>query len=158
MKKLLSLTLALCVCSAANAGTYENRSMRYALGTLLSAVALNAAAATRTATVSLDSPNDGYDLLILHIDHSNNAATDVQMSCEIQPDATSTDAVMQDCTVATGVCTSTDASWSNAVSGDEVFIWRVDISGYPGQVECTFSGTSAGASDLITVKGWMTTK
>lgn len=139
-------------------GASEPQALKYPLGTLVDDVALNAAAATRTASVLLEGSKAGYDIAIMHIDLTHTAATDVQMSCTITPSAADSAGVLQQCAVSAGACTSSDASWTKAVSGDKVFLWRVDISGFPGTLACVLSGTSAGANDKVTVKGWLVTK
>ena len=142
----------------AYAQSSEARATRTPLGVLLSGAVLNGPAASRTVTVSLDGAYRGYGLLILYLDHTNSTATDVQMACTTKPTATDTDAALQSCTVASGNCTSDDATWTKAVGASAAWPWRVDVGGYPGQVDCVLSGTAAGAGDLATVKGWLVTQ
>jgi len=160
MKRLFLVGLLLVATSSSvSARGVEDRAARYPLGTLVNAVALNAAAASRTATFSVDGDRSGYDLAALYIEHSNSSgALTVTMSCTNLPSATDSDATLQDCTIASGVCTSDDASWEKSVTTDTVWPWRVDISGFPGQIDCVFAASGAGASDTITVKGWLVTK
>jgi hypothetical protein len=159
MKQLFALLTALTMAAPALAASVEGRARRYPLGDLLSAAKLNdATAANRTATTTVDDDRSGYDVLVLYVDHTNNSATDVQMTCTNTPETGSNAATIQSCSVALGACTSNNATWSNAVSGDETFVWRVDVTGYPGSISCVFSGTSSGASDTIDVQGWLTTK
>lgn len=163
MRRLLMLLALLTVAPSLSHGAaydaFESRARRYGLGTQLSAVALNAAAATRTMTVDLDNEYLGYDLMVVYIDHTNSSgALTVTMDCTNAPTASDTDATLQDCDVASGVCTSSDATWEKAVTGSKAWPWRVDISGLPGQIDCVFAAAGAGASDLATVKAWLVTK
>lgn len=151
----LVLTLA---AAPASAGLQQPKQIITGVGTLLSGVALNASAATRTFDLALANEFTGFGILTVYVNYTNSAATDVQMSCTSKPSSTVSAATLQSCAVSAGTCTSTDAGWNNSVSGDEVFVWRVDINNYPGTLSCVFSGTSAGAGDLITVDGWLATE
>jgi len=117
--------------------------------TLINGIALNATASTRTFEVT-EQEVQGYGLLDVYINHTNSAATDVQMDCNASNDAGATDFAIQSCSITAGVCTSTDANWTKAVAASDTWVWRIDILGFP-RVNCVFSGTSAGGSDTVTV-------
>jgi hypothetical protein len=100
----------------------------------------------------------GHNLLMLVVNHgTHNTATAIQMSCTGSYDGTGTSGTLQDCAVSSGTCTSSNASWSKAVSGTAAWIWRVDITGIP-QVTCTFTDTAGDASDKLTVEGYLWTR
>lgn len=126
------------------------------LGLLLDGPALNAAAATRTFTVT-ESNMIGSGVLIAYVDFTHTAATDVQMTCTASPDGGTTYFAIQSCEVTAGDCTSSDANWTIAVSGDDTLVWRVDTLGFP-RVQCVFSGTSGGGSDTIDVTVFLASK
>ena len=155
---VLTFLLALIFSASAFARASEPQAMRYPLGTLLDGVALNdATPANRTLTVLTDGTQSGYGLLVLYVDHTNSNASTVDMTCTNKPTATDTAATLQDCTIDAGECESDDASWSKSVSASKAWPWRVNISGFPGRIECVLSGTSADGSDLVSIKGWLVT-
>lgn len=159
MKLWLGFAALLVGHSVAFGATFEGRARRYPYGTLINDVALNAAAASRTLTLDLDYPRDGYDSAVFHVVHTNSAgALDIIMSCTVTPTAGDTAGAAQECTLSSGVCTSDDASWKKSVTGSKAWVWRVDIGGYPGDVKCVFSAAGAGANDKITVKSWLVTE
>ena len=66
--------------------------------------------------------------------------------------------VLQDCSTASGVCTSSDASWSKAISAaDKKWVWRVDGTGMY-YLSCTATVTNGTANEHITVSGMVNTK
>jgi len=150
MKKILTyLTLiAFPAIALATPSSHEARTV----GTLLSAVALNATAATRTITLTEQNMR-GFSVAALFIDFNRTAATDVSMTCTGSMDAGTTYFQFQSCDVSAGDCTSTDASWTRTISANDEFIWRVDTMGIP-RVQCLFAGTSAGGSDTVTVSAY----
>jgi hypothetical protein len=159
MHRIITTLLVLSLAAPVAAGE-EGRALQYGLGTLLNGVALNAVAATRTANIDLQNERTGYDVLALHIAHTNaSGALTITMDCFNDPDAgDAVTAQLQDCTVSTGTCTSSDADWSKAVTTSKTWVWRVDVAGLPGQVNCVFAASGAGATDTILVKGWLVTK
>lgn len=153
MKKFILVCLACLVPSLALAAQNPASHAYHKLNrTLLNAVALNAAAATRTFEVT-EQEMAGYSVLALFVKFARSAATDVQMSCTASDDAGTTDYTLHSCAVAAGVCTSSAASWKYTTSSTGNWVWRVDTMGLP-RVTCTFSGTSGGANDLVTVTGY----
>jgi hypothetical protein len=128
--------------------TYPGRHLK-PLGTLISAQGL---AAPRALTVT----NATHNLLVLLINYTHNNNGNVTMTCTGSNDDNATDYALQSITVASGVGTSVDASWSNAVTTDEDFVWRVDMTGLP-DAECTIDHSAGDASDIITVYGYLTT-
>jgi len=150
-KRLTIATLALVML----AGFSSQRALRQKLATLVNNLGLDA---TRSFTVApCNDSGDCYSTLVLTLNHSvHNSATAIAMSCTATVDDGTTDATLQECAVANGVCTSSDASWSKAVSGTAVWAWRVDVRGYPS-VTCTITDTGGDAADKITVKGVLVT-
>lgn len=159
MRRLI-IILVLAALPAASRANREGRARTYPLGTLLSAKPLNGAAATLTASIGLQNDRDGYDIAKLTVVHDNTSgALTITMTCyEDTAAGGATSVILQDCTVASGVCTSSDASWSKAVTGAKSWVWRVDISGYDAQVNCVFAAAGAAATDTITVTGQLVTK
>lgn len=151
--KRLSLLCALTLAPSLAMATTQGRHSTAPQGTLLSAVACNASAANRT--LSLSNP-DGYGVAILQFDFTYNAATAITLTCNVSLDGGTTYAPLQSCAVSSGVCTSTDASWSKAVSANDDWAWRIDFLSAPN-VQCTVACTGGGASDTVTVYGRLTT-
>lgn len=125
------------------------------LGTILSAVACNASAGTRTWTATAGQ-GAGFGVAAFHFVFDYTAGgSAVAWSCEGSLNNGSTFAPLQSCDVATGVCTSSDSSWSKATgSADDAWLWRVDFLGMP-DIKCTFSCTAGGATDTVTVYGML---
>jgi hypothetical protein len=122
-------------------------------GKLLDAATL---AADRSFTISTSGAR-GYGLLTLYISLTWDAASAVALTCTGSNDGNTTDYALQSCSVASGACTSSDASWSKAVTASKKWIWRVDVEGIE-DIECTFTDTGGGASDTLTVYGQFAVK
>ena len=155
--KPIALSLALLLSPAAALAQAQGKHLAVQLPTLLDGVACNAAAATRMFTVARGAAL-GYGLLVVSVGLTRGgAATSVGMSCEGSTDGGTTWGLLQDCTASGGVCTSNDASWAKAVSGNKTFVWRVDILGMR-DVRCTLTCTGGTAADVLTVKGYLVTQ
>ncbi len=148
-----ALVIALCLLAAAPAAAFKHEASDN--GRILNAVACNASAGARTWTASAGS-GAGYAVGLIQFHLTRVAATAVSMSCETSISAGNW-AALQSCAVSSGVCTSTDASWTKAVSGNKNWTWRLDFLG-AGDIRCTFSCTAGGASDLITAYARLSTK
>lgn len=157
------IILALVLLSAAPAyAQYAPKTRALELGTLLNNIAGDASAATRTFAIgpkigaSLTTGDDrleGYTWLDLRFNLSvHSAVTAVTLTCNTSEDGGTTEEVLQDCSVASGTCTSSDATWSKAVTGVKVWRWRVGIKNGK-RAECTVAFTSGDATDRLTVKG-----
>ena len=118
------------------------------LGTLLSAGALNG-----SPTITLKAKDiSGYGLVALDIAFTRVAATNVAMTCTTSTDDGTTKFTLQSCAVSAGDCTSSGASWTKTTSVTGKWTWRVDTVGL-NYLQCTFTGASAGATDLLTITG-----
>jgi hypothetical protein len=160
MTRILTLIAALAFSATANAQHREGRARTYPLGTLLSAVPLDGSGASLTANIDLQNDRDGYDIAKLTVVHANTSgALTITMICyEDTAAGGATSVILQDCTIASGVCTSDDVSWEKDVTGAKSWPWRVDLIGYRGQVNCTFAAAGAAATDTVTVTGQLVTK
>lgn len=155
MKKRLLvflLSLAPSVAFAQGVGQHVTSDVK----TLLSGVACNASAGARTFTLSPAGAGFGYGMGIFQVDFTYNAATAVALACEASINNQTSWATLQSCSVSSGTCTSSDASWSKATSASDTWLWRVDFLGAP-DVKCTVSCTGGGASDTFTVYGRLAT-
>lgn len=84
------------------------------------------------------------------VDAANNVSA-ITMSCTGSRDEGTTDYGFEDCSVSSGVCTSSAASWvRNPGTGTTRWLWRIDSTGVP-EVECTFTDTGGGATESIAV-------
>ena len=153
------ILFALCVLSPSLSFAQNQRISVTPIQTYLNAVACSASAGSRTATVEVGhiGPNgQAYQLLVFNLFLDYTAATAVTMSCTASPDNGTNKYTIQDCTMASGACTSNDASWSKAISAaDKKWPWRVDTTGFL-RLDCVFA-CGAGA-DTLTVTGYETTK
>ena len=118
-------------------------------GVVLSAVAANAVAATRTFTVTNTGGSGG--MLILWANFTWSAASAVTMTCSASNDAGATLYALQDGATAAGVQTLTDAVKSKAVTASKKWPMRFDILGF-SFVSCVYAATGGGASDLMTMR------
>lgn len=119
--------------------------------TVLSAVALNASAGTRTFTIT-NGLNKGMGWLSLQVQYTYSAATTVTLTCQGSIDQSSNLANFELCADSSGVCTSSDRSFSRATAGASAkWLWLVDVRG-ADDVSCVLGGANAGAGDLVTVK------
>jgi hypothetical protein len=113
---------------------------------VLSAVALNATASTRTVTL----PVAGYSRLTLQVELTRVAATDVQVTCTGSINGGGTYAQETSVTISAG--TGTLAAYHDvfATTTSQNFLTKYDVRGID-KIACVLSGTSAGATDLIDV-------
>lgn len=121
-------------------------------GAVLSGVALNAAAATRTATIlRLDKR---YSRIILTIDYTYSAATTVTVTPSASPNTTSggtTYGRKTSTAIASGAGTvSLYADTYTTSAASATFELEYDCSGRDA-MKFVFGGAGAGAGDLITV-------
>lgn len=126
------------------------------LTTNLSAVSCisTVAAATRTATIDVGKigpSGKALPMVVVGIEHVYNASATVTMTCTASNDDGTTDYKIQDCTMASGTCTSNDLSWSKASgAASSNWMWRIDSTGFV-RLECTLLCSGAG-TDTVTVK------
>jgi hypothetical protein len=114
---------------------------------MLSAVALNAAAGTRTATITIAK---NWAKLRFALQFTHNAATTVTSQFTCSYDGTTYyRRVTREC--ASGTCTVYEQSDSLAVTGDVDFELEYDVRGCE-KVKLLLGGASAGASDLVTTQ------
>ena len=154
------LALALIALPLAALANEEGKARAYQLGTLLSAVPLDGSGSSLTGSIDVQNERSGYDVAKLTVVHANTSgALTVTMTCfEDTAAGGAVTVALQDCTVSSGVCTSSDASWSKAVTAAKSWVWRIDIAGYRGQVNCTFAASGSAATDTVTVTGQLVTK
>ncbi len=144
------------------AAQYAVKTRTLELGTILNNIAGNASASSRTFTIGPkigstlttgDDRLEGYTWLDLRFNHNvHSAASAISLSCTTSEDGGTTDDLLQDCAVATGTCTSSDASWSKSLSGTKVWRWRVGIKNGK-QADCVVTITDGDGTDRLTVKG-----
>lgn len=114
---------------------------------LLDDIALNATAADRTITLTLDRK---YAKVVIGIDFEHNAATTVTATPTVSYDGSVFfSKTTKSC--ASGTCTVYQRTDSNPVSGDEEFELEFDVRGLE-KLKIVFAGASAGASDTIDVQ------
>ena len=155
MRKII-LLLVLLAASPVSAQSVDPLNKIWPLGTVISAKACNDTAANRAFTVADVALERGYNLLVVTFDFTWVDATDVTLTCTHSPDAGTTKATLQDCTVSAGNCTSDDVKFTKSVTASKIWPWRVDVTGFY-DVTCTFACTEAvGGGDLLTMKGYLT--
>lgn len=131
---------------------------RYELGTLLNAVALNGAAATRTFNLP-DGIAAAYGKLLLRVSFTHANDGTLTIKCVSPDDAAGTnDFDMTTCTTSAGACALnfvTGATTQNVLTGDKKFAVPLGIAGYD-QIECSVTHNGApAAGDIVTVTGWL---
>ena len=118
------------------------------LGVQLTGVALNAAAATRTITVT---PAQQWGRVLLTVNYTYSAATTVTITPTCTDNTALTKGSVVAGTLSAGVITDValSRSWTTGAASAN-FQWSFDVA---GQASCAFvlSGASAGAGDLVTV-------
>ena len=159
MQRILLAIVLLAPSVALAQVTPKTRSLE--LGTVLNNIDLDGAAAVRTFTIgpsiggtSLitgDERLEGYTWLDLRFAFTYGASTDVGLTCTTSENGGTDEDTLQDCTLASGVCTSNDASWTKAVTASKKWRWRIGIKNGK-RVKCVVTSTGAGASDQLTVK------
>jgi hypothetical protein len=124
----------------------------YDYGIVLAAVALNAAAGTRTVTLSL---NKSWTRVRFTINFTRSAATTVTCTPTMRtstgvPGTTIAKSAPQSYSVSAGIATASDLVISKTTSVTGNFIFDVDVDGAV-DADFVFGGASAGGSDLVTV-------
>ena len=165
MKKLI-IALSLLLAAPAFASGTGPKHETFKLGTLIDDLAFTT---TPTATVpdrltsgtvtNLAQSGLGFAMLVLEIDATRVAYTDISMTCTHSRDGGTNVFTIQTCDTSTtlGTCTSLDAAWLKTTSVSVKYTWRVGILGLR-QVACTFAATAAGAGDDVTVTGYIITQ
>jgi hypothetical protein len=113
---------------------------------VLSAVALNATAATRTVTL----PVAGYSRLTMQIELTRVAATDVQVTCTGSINGGGTYALVTSGTTSSGTGTLSAYHDVFATTTSQNFMTQYDVRGLD-KIACVLSGTAAGGTDLVDV-------
>ena len=150
MKKwILGIALFLVPVAAQSATPCENAYQKVNR-TLLSAVAMNAAAALRTFTLT-EQEVSAFGTVAVYIKFTWNAATAISMACTASPDAGTTAYTLQSCSTVAGVCTSSNASWTKAVTASANWVWRIDTLALSAgaRISCVISSTGGGANDTV---------
>lgn len=131
------------------------------IGTQLNAVALNAAAGSRTFTIGPRVENEdvlGYTELVLehYFDYTANAGT-ITTACLVGRSTTTATFSPTTCTVSSGTCTVNLAGnfVTASLGADTRYVVRMRVEGYP-VIKCTVThGGTPGATDKITVTGYL---
>lgn len=148
MRHTLIALFILLSSSVSLAGPYDGSyKLSRPFGTQLSAVALNAAAATRTVTLTL---NQRYSRVLFTVNYTWAAGTTVTITPTCTDSASLTAGSILSGTLASGVSTDVAYSRSFAVTASANWQWNFGVA---GQHQCAFvfSGAGVGASDLVTV-------
>lgn len=116
---------------------------------------ITATDSTSTSFTLTGAQLSGYSKLAVYTFLDYTAATALSMTCSVSVEGRAEDFTLQSCSVSSGTCTSSNASWSKAISGaDAYWVWVVDLVGIPSSTTvCTFTDTG-GTSDKISV--WAT--
>ena len=140
----LLLTLLPSICAASGSMSYVD------LGLKLDGIPCSASPQLR----SISTPTAiavGYAVGTFQINFTRSAATAVNMKCYGSMDSNQTFAQFQACSVSSGVCESTNASWSKTVSSSTNWIWRVDFLGN-SDVRCEIECVGGTSSDIINAR------
>lgn len=105
-------------------------------------------AAERTSSTV---PSDGFNMATFFFKFTRSAATDVSMEVDASEDGGGTWYKVHELDAsAPPTLTSGIAHWTNAVTGNENWVWNVPVN-YPN-LRIRVNGTSGGSSDLLTVR------
>lgn len=153
------LTVALLASSMlASPGALERYTVH---GKVVNAVTLDAASTNFAINWTQADQRGVYGLMSVWVEltDADNSVTAFNMTCYGSRDENTTDYTLQSCDVATGVCTSSDASWTKNPSAlaTKSWVWRVDVESMPA-VNCTITDTGGDASDSMTVYATFSTK
>lgn len=143
---IAGVVFALAINAFGTARSPNQHHARWRKDAVISAASINTA---KTFTLT-EAEMGGFGMLGIFVEYTNSAGTAVVMTCTGSNDDGTTDFALQSCAVSAGTCTSTDATWSNAVSGDEDWMWKVDTQGALS-VTCSFTATGGDGSDVATV-------
>jgi len=149
------LTLAAAPALAQNANPAYPGMYLKPLGEVLASTAIDSSQCVTLTQAQME----GGSLLVLHIDGTFANNGNVTMTAFTIPATNTTEYTIQDLETASGVGTSSNASWVKAVTaaGDENWPWRVDVAGFY-RVKLCFIHSAGGANDKITVVGHVSTK
>lgn len=109
---------------------------------------INAGALNGSPSFSL-TLNKEWSKLIVVVDHTNVAATDITTTVTATLDG-SVSFTPQSGAISAGTRTLSNLTDSKTVSADVIFSIEYDVRGYQS-ISITFDGTSSGATDLIDV-------
>jgi len=171
MRKLLT-TLALLAIVALPAGASQDQHLTYPLGTVLSGVALNGAAATRTFyigpnarasdyTDSTDATSGpqlrGFSKLLLELKYTHNNNGAITTTCTGGGTRATATSTLTTCTVAAGTCTVNFGGVfvTSSLSADKDWTQVMGLNSEPA-IKCVIShGGTPDADDTITVNAWL---
>lgn len=131
------------------------------LGTKLDAIALNGAAGTRTFTIGPRLENQdllGFDELVLeHYFDFGAVAGTITTTCLVGRTVATATFSPTTCTTAAGTCTVNMGGVfvTASLSADTKWVVRMRIEGYPALSCVVAHGGAAGATDKITVTGYL---
>lgn len=151
MRTILVIALTLCAATASAEGQKAYFVDLSATDTGCNAVAIDS---SKTCTFTPPAGNgdnvNGFNAISIYVDYTNSAATAVVMTCQAQSGSSTTwHAIQMLDATAPPTLTSAPASWSQAVSADEDWVWTVTANYY--KLRCSFVGTGADGSDKIIV-------
>lgn len=156
LSRFLVLVAALLAPSLGQAQEFQGKHRVYPLGTLLSGIALNADASTRSFTFS--NPNGGFAKAVFSMVRTRVAGEDLSMTCS-RTNAAGVASKVQTCSWGDGdgICTHVDVTWFDATDGSEAVAWELSMLGWFTGT-CTVASTNAGGSDLLTATGNLVTQ
>lgn len=150
MKKLLLITALLLPSAAMADSAAKLRVAKYRNGSsmnLLSGVALNASAGTRTITLE----TDGFSKVRVLVNYTYAAATTVtaQFTCSL--DGTTYGRLTSRATSSGAATVSAVTETYTTSAASAILVYEYDVRGC-AKVQVLYGGASAGASDLVTVQ------
>jgi len=121
----------------------------------------NLGSASNSFTIATDRAK-GLGLITVWISlaDANDSTTALNMSCAGQHTSGKWSYTLQSCSMAAGICTSTNASWTKDPSGitsPKRFVWRVNSEGVPN-LTCTLTDAGGAAADILHVSVTGSTK
>ena len=139
-----SAALSIAAFSYVNPGPRNDTDLDVTVGgTAFTTLALDASKTTDALQVG------GWRFVNFNLAHVNSTATAVTMYCEGSDSGAAPWFRIQGLALSAGTFTSSDVTWSNAVTGNENWPWRVNTQAYK-YVRCVFDSTGGGGSDTLT--------
>jgi len=152
MKRLLALCLFVFLIALPVQSATGPKNPYVSLGTKIASLGLDAARSFEIENLR-QSGIWGLMVVYIHLTDADDSTTALNMICTGSEDNNTTPYALHDCTIAAGLATCVNVSWTTDPSGvtsPKAWIWRIDIEGIE-DIECTFSDTGGLAADKLKV-------
>ncbi len=128
---------------------------RYAAyGRVINAATLDASSTTFSVDISQPDQRGVWSIatLWLCVTDADNSVTAITLAMTASRDNGTTDYSLQDCSLSSGTCTSSNSTWvknPSAMTSPKCWVWRIDTEGF-AHIEGTVTDTGGTADDSLT--------